>query len=235
MNKTKGRLNIFLVLINITLMFLLSFGFAMAYFTASSAVEGNLTFYNIGVNWYTTYNSGADTKTSEEEMLRLTCDNLSRGNVVRLKFEDEDEDYIADEIGITVSDDSIGVFVRYYLLVYEIDEDTDDLTHNDSNLEQYFTLGIFDEDTDDFVGLGDVYYTKNRYNLVDTYFIDNAVEAGNSIFCFNAIKLSASAPTDMLEKSYAIFVKFDAIQNVHEAYKAFGDDDRGYLTKWGED
>ena len=102
---------------------------------------------------------------------------------------------------------------------------------------QYFEIGEISNESynnqnyEDFTINGQ-YIEKSTNEGYVTYYLKNAVSAGDEVPLIDSIKMLYSAPSEILGTKICLYLSFEAVQNSNQAFKSEFDDLRGYCQSW---
>lgn len=202
------ELNILTAVIVLSLAFLCIFNITYSYFTASAIINGDAEFNNIQVNFYYTTASGNGIVESGNTLEVNPVGVVTRGTPFEVQYNSTK----LTSVGFKADSNSCSVYIRFWIDAYAVNNDVVDAS---TNYGKYFSFyngdnpatSIKNQNTDDGTNI--------------TYFIPNAITAGQTNTPFNKILLSNSAPNAMLGKNIRITIRFEAIQSTNGACKSW--------------
>lgn len=224
------NLNILAIVLALGLLCLSVFHITFSYFTVMKSVTGTSNFATMTFNCGYMTSDGKETWVSDDAILlypvksdgnSVVLDNsqLIRGQSFRLGGLNYSDEIDFADIQTDTLDSTCNVYVRFWIDAFVVENG---VVNESENYGEYFIVGLdyweFEENT---------FLTR----IGDTYFYEEEVSPSVMVY-FNALKLSESAPTEMLNETLRLFVTFEAVQATNQAYKSVFNDDRGYLSSW---
>lgn len=226
MKKSYKKINTLGQILMLVLVFLCGINVTYAYFTAQAKAEGNLTFYNLDINFYYKKNGVTDltqTNKTEFEIIPNSNEEVLRGKEFKFAVNEGGTLVDLDQISLASSTDSCPAFVRVRAVARKMTKLGDDWTYDT-------------EDQTDYGNYIDLTYstaniTKETKQNTNYYFFKNKMIPDDILSLATGATISTSAPVELTNCNLKITIVFEAVQaNYAAAVATFGAD--GVLTNW---
>jgi len=234
------ELNILTFVIVTMLAFLCIFNITYSYFTASAILNGNSNFGNIKVNFYYTTASGnaivednATTADTDESTLVVNpVGTVRRGTPFNIQYNSAQ----LTGVGFKADTSSCGVYVRFWIDAYLLDDNGDPDTSENYGI--YFSFVYDNKVAVENTERVDNELTYDETNI--TYFCPSAIASGGNYIAFDQLVLLDTAPQEMMGGTIRITIKFEAIQSTNGACQSWAmydenddlNDNKGISMRW---
>ena len=230
MKKSYKKINTFGQILMLVLVFLCGLNVTYAYFTARATVEGNLTFYDMNINFY--YKKAGSTvstqtNSTEFEIIPNPNESVLRGNEFKFMVSEGNTLTQLDQVSLGSSSDSCPAYVRVKVVARKMNKLGDDWSYDTTDTTDY---GNFIELTynDEEIEKKKVQESTHE---VYYYFCKNVLETGGTQALATGATISTSAPVDITNCNLKITIVFEAVQaNYYAAVEAFGAG--GVISAW---
>ena len=242
MKKISKESKLFSILVILTLIFLLSINVVYAYFSARASASGEGKFGTLGVNWFYTKNQSYEENIINSGSvlnLNLNADTMNRGVSAGFIYgkgtDSTNDDDVIDFLGFTLEEDSVDVYIRFWLDAYIVLGENPDGTIElgQKNYGENFELmysGVM-------AGVGGA---EVKSNIVDgetiernrIYYLPSALTMSSSVTCIDSVKLKEDADIEMLSEKISLTLNFEAVQASNKAYEDVFGDWKGFCNDW---
>lgn len=227
MKKSYKKINTLGQILMLVLVFLCGINVTYAYFTAQAKAEGELTFYNLNINFYYKKTGASDstqTNKTEFEIIPNSNEGVLRGKEFKFKVDEGGTLVDLDQISLGSSTDSCPAFIRVKVIARKVNP----LGENDWSYDT--------TDQTDYGNYIDLTYstaniTKVTKQNTNYYFFKNKITTNEILSLATGATISTSAPVELTKCNLKITIVFEAVQaNYDAAVATFGED--GVLTNW---
>ena len=252
------EIKIFLALTILALVFLFSFNIVYAYFTSYYSTSAEVDFYkleiklayqDVGAPYTEIVNQKQlfpSTGFSRNKAVALKSSENSKVNISGMGFsssEDSTSAYVRfwlEVYSVKQTEDGTILFIDSegnYLTEDGVYTDENGVTISSENVtageivdySEYFELGYLSGSNFSYSStVARETNVVNNKNYV-TYFLKSAISGDSISSCgINSIRMTSSAPNEILDSHMIIFISMEGVQSTNKAYKSVFNDNHGY-------
>ena len=225
MKKSYKKINTFGQILMLVLVFLCGINVTYAYFTARATVEGNLTFYDLNINFYykkTGLSALTQTNSTEFEIIPQN-ESVLRGKEFKFMVNEGGTLTQLDQVSLGSSTDSCPAYIRVRVVARKMIKFGDDWTYDTSDQVDYgeYINLTYNEDAIEKKKVQENYY----------YYFKEELETGGARTVATGATVSTSAPVELTNCNLKLTIIFEAVQaNYDAAVATFGAD--GVIINW---